>query len=205
MDESLVSDPLQFYSSEAPFPLTCDVSVHVCQFSAWFSVSIGVYYQAEVRLIASQGWLPCMMTSSNGNIFHVTGPLWGETTGHWWILLTKASDAELWCFFDPRLNKQLSKQSGHRWFETPSHSLWRHCNGVEIGGIDWLLRDWMIDWSIDRLLIRGRVNDIWYTSLVDRSIDWLLACLIGWLTDGLIYLSVGRLRNIYVDVHTISI
>ena len=52
--------------------------------------------------------------------------------------------------FDPRLNKQLSKQSGHRWFETPSHSLWRHCNGVEIGGIDWLLRDWMIDWSIDR-------------------------------------------------------
>ena len=38
------------------------------------------------------------MTSSNGNIFHVTGPLWGEFTGHRWIPLTKASDAELWCF-----------------------------------------------------------------------------------------------------------
>ena len=39
-----------------------------------------------------------MMTSANGNIFRVTGPLRGEFTGHWWIPLTKASDAELWCF-----------------------------------------------------------------------------------------------------------
>ena len=39
-----------------------------------------------------------MVTSSNGNIFHVTGPLWGESTGHRWIPLTKAGDAELWCF-----------------------------------------------------------------------------------------------------------
>ena len=39
-----------------------------------------------------------MMTSSNENIFHVTGPLWGESTGYRWIPLTKASDAELWCF-----------------------------------------------------------------------------------------------------------
>ena len=33
-----------------------------------------------------------MMTSSNGNIFRVTGPLCGEFTGHRWIPLTKASD-----------------------------------------------------------------------------------------------------------------
>ena len=39
-----------------------------------------------------------MMTSSNENIFRVTGPLCGEFTGHRWIPLTKASDAELWCF-----------------------------------------------------------------------------------------------------------
>ena len=39
-----------------------------------------------------------MMTSSNGNIFRVTGPLCGEFTGHRWIPHTKASDAELWCF-----------------------------------------------------------------------------------------------------------
>ena len=36
------------------------------------------------------------MTSSNGNIFRVTGLLWGESTGHRWIPLTTASDAELW-------------------------------------------------------------------------------------------------------------
>ena len=34
------------------------------------------------------------MTSSNGNIFRVTGPLCEEFTGHRWIPLTKASDAE---------------------------------------------------------------------------------------------------------------
>ena len=39
-----------------------------------------------------------MMTSSNGNIFRVTGHLWGESTGSRWISLTKASDAELWYF-----------------------------------------------------------------------------------------------------------
>ena len=31
-------------------------------------------------------------------------------------------------FFDMRLKKQLSKQWRRRWFETPSPSLWRHCN-----------------------------------------------------------------------------
>ena len=39
-----------------------------------------------------------MMTSSNGNIFRVTGHLCGKFTGHRWISHTKASDAELWCF-----------------------------------------------------------------------------------------------------------
>ena len=39
-----------------------------------------------------------MMTSLNGNIFRVTGPLCGEFTGPRWIPRTKASDAELWCF-----------------------------------------------------------------------------------------------------------
>ena len=40
-----------------------------------------------------------MMTSPNGNILRITGPLWcGEFTGEWWIPLTKASDAELWYF-----------------------------------------------------------------------------------------------------------
>ena len=39
-----------------------------------------------------------MMTSSNGNIFRVTGHLCGEFTGYRWVPLTKVSDAEIWCF-----------------------------------------------------------------------------------------------------------
>ena len=39
--------------------------------------------------------------------------------------VTRSSDV----FFGLRLNKRLSKQSWGWRFETPSHSLWRHCNG----------------------------------------------------------------------------
>ena len=39
-----------------------------------------------------------IMTSSNGNIFHITSLLCGEFTSDRWIPYTKASDAELWCF-----------------------------------------------------------------------------------------------------------
>ena len=34
-------------------------------------------------------------------------------------------------FFDMYLNKRLSKQSTRRWLETPSRSLWRHCNDID--------------------------------------------------------------------------
>ena len=38
-----------------------------------------------------------MVTSSDGIIFWVTGPLWGESTAHRWIPLTQASDVSLIC------------------------------------------------------------------------------------------------------------
>ena len=71
-----------------------------------------------------------MMTSSNENIFRVTGPLCGEFTSYRWIPRTKASDAELWCFFYMRLDKRLCKQSRGWWFETLSCPLWRHSNAA---------------------------------------------------------------------------
>ena len=73
--------------------------------------------------------LYCMMTSSNGHIFRFTSHLCGDFTGPRRIPRTKASDAELWCFFDLRLNKSLNNQSWGRWFETLSRPLWRHRNG----------------------------------------------------------------------------
>ena len=65
-------------------------------------------------------WKHFIMTSSNGNIFRVTGPLWGGFVCHRWISLTKASDAEFDVLFDLRLNKRLSKPSRRRWFDTAS-------------------------------------------------------------------------------------
>ena len=62
------------------------------------------------------------------NIFPATGPLWGESIGQRWFPSQKPVTQSFDVFFDLRLNKRLSKQPRRRWFETPSHSLWRHCN-----------------------------------------------------------------------------
>ena len=83
-----------------------------------------------------------MMTSSNGNILRVIGHLCGEFTGPRWITRTKASDAELWCFFYLRLNKRLSKQSLGRWFETLLHPLWRHCK--------YRVEQWTDRWNVSK-------------------------------------------------------
>ena len=69
-----------------------------------------------------------MMTSSNGSIFRVTGPLWVESTGHRWFPSQRPATRSFDLFFDLHLNKRSSKQSRCWVFETPSHSLWRHCN-----------------------------------------------------------------------------
>ena len=52
------------------------------------------------------------MTSSNGNIFHVTGHLCGEFTGPTQRPVTQSFDV----FRDLRLNKRLNKQSWGWWF-----------------------------------------------------------------------------------------
>ena len=69
-----------------------------------------------------------MMTSSNGNIFRVTGPLCGEFTGPGEFRTQRPVTQSFDVFFDLRLNKRLSKQPWGWWFETPSWSLWRQCN-----------------------------------------------------------------------------
>ena len=79
--------------------------------------------------VRDYGSVSFMMTSSKGNIFRVTDHLWGESTGHRWIPLTEASDAELWCFL-----WSAPEQMGNQTIEPPviktqSRSLWRHCNG----------------------------------------------------------------------------
>ena len=72
-----------------------------------------------------------MMTSSNGNIFRVTGPLCGEFTGPGEFPTQRPVTRSFDVFFDLRLNKRLSKQPWGWWFETQSWSLWRHGNVIK--------------------------------------------------------------------------
>ena len=71
-----------------------------------------------------------MMTSSNGNFSRVNGPLCGEFTGSGEFPAQRPVTRSFDVFFDLRLNKRLSKQPWGWWFETPSWSLWRQCNGI---------------------------------------------------------------------------
>ena len=90
----------------------------------------------EAQWAISHPWLCCragvkaMMTSSNGNIFRVTGPLCGEFTGPGEFPAQRPVTRSFDVFFDLRLNKRLSKQPWGWWFETPSWSLWCHCNAL---------------------------------------------------------------------------
>ena len=76
------------------FLLRCDTDVLYSYPSGLIPWPHGGYilYQCQC------GNIDNMMTSSNGNIFRVTGHLCGEFIGSRWIPHTKASDAELWCF-----------------------------------------------------------------------------------------------------------
>ena len=62
----------------------------------------------------------------------VTGALWNHEGNvksvMWSFWFYGRRNLRLNVFFDLRLNKRLSKLSWGWWFETPSCSLWRHCN-----------------------------------------------------------------------------
>ena len=80
-----------------------------------------VHYDVIVMYLGFHHWhwgqaYDMMTSSSNGNIFRVTGHLCREFTRNFDV------------FLDLRLNKRLSKQSRGWWYETLSSPLWRHCN-----------------------------------------------------------------------------
>ena len=117
----------------------------ICGQTLWKGTDVIIHEEDRTPLVRGHSLQPwffvrcdysSMMTSSNGTIFRVTGPLCGEFTGLRWIPHSKASGAELWCFLQP-VNKRLSKQSWGWWFETLSRSLWRHRNAYPVfnGGL----------------------------------------------------------------------
>ena len=89
------------YSPMLEFQRWLNTEINTCDCMCDVSAKLYNKYKGRRILEVTHHWratMHSMMTSSNGNIFLVTGPLWWESTDDRWIPITKASDAELWCF-----------------------------------------------------------------------------------------------------------
>ena len=72
-----------------------------------------------------------MGTPSNGKLFRATGPLWGNHRSSVVSPSQRPATMSFNVFFNLCLKKRLNKQSRRRWLESPSRSLWRHCNVID--------------------------------------------------------------------------
>ena len=81
-------------------------------------------------------------------------------------------------FFDLRLNIRLSKQSWGWWFETPLHSLLRHCNVADRLHVDQVLAGremvWtttVMAWQTKRFVMSRPwlVSSTWYTEVLSHK------------------------------------
>ena len=92
------------YSTILNWPPIC-CSGYKLSFNGPTHLFCNVYHNKVIQRLVHRGQFlqlflisKTLTTSSNGNIFRITGPLWGESTGDQWIPLTNSSDAGLWCF-----------------------------------------------------------------------------------------------------------
>ena len=96
----------------------CRLNSNMSLQSTWTVIWHNVFVSVSTARVDSWSVLENhLMTSTNGNIFHVTGPLWGESSGRRWIPLTKAIDAELLCFL-----WSMAEQTVERTIKTPLSS-----------------------------------------------------------------------------------
>ena len=115
-----------------------------------------------------------MMTSSNANVFRVTGHLCGEFTGPGKFPAQRPVTRSFDVFFDLHPNKWLSKQWWGWWFDMPQCPLRRHSNVrcyAYVGlVILWKLASWSevtLDWWC-----------LWY-AYFDSELSKLWTCLHG--------------------------
>ena len=102
-------------------------------------------------------------------------------------------------FFDLRLNKWFNKQSRLRWFETPSCSLWRHCNACfPMCNLHGELTRWgqVTQVCVSKFTIIGSDNGL---SLIRRQT-------IIWTNDGILLIwTLGtNFSEILIQIHTFS-
>ena len=118
------------------------------------------YEMKYIILLIAVLLLLYIMTSSNGNIFGVTGHLCGAFPPE--RPVTRSFDI----FFDLRLNKRLSKQSWGWWFETLSCPLWRNCNDTYFPATPQKVMSWqatraLFHWQILEKQTPGLWHDQW--------------------------------------------
>ena len=117
-------------------------------------------------VVRSSAAMVYMMTSSNGNIFRVTGPLCGEFTGPGEFPAQGPVTRSFDVFFHLRLNKRLSKQPWGWWFETPAWSSWRHRNGLcRINMLLSSVRKDFNTWAISMLIFFCRLKTLSVTTI----------------------------------------
>ena len=149
------------------FALICVISpmfFRVTSLAPWQSHDCPVKKPWKLRVQNDWAKPRTMMTSLNGNSFRVTAPLWGESTGHRWIPLTKASDAELWCFLWSAPKQTFEQTIETLWFETPSHENARNppvtrgfpptkASGAELWCFLWSAPEQTIEQTIEKPVI----------------------------------------------------
>ena len=95
LELKLQSGNAQFRSKLGIFFVLCDPSYklrslsHRFLFSQWGPISGKTVFILQGGLGFSLDVQAGMMMSWDGNLFCITGPLWGESTSHRWIPLTK--------------------------------------------------------------------------------------------------------------------
>ena len=130
------------------------------------------------------------MTSSNGNIFRVTGHLCGEFTSPGDFPAQRPVTRSFDVFFNLPLNKRLTKQPWDWWFEAPSWSLWRQCNAVP--AVQWQppeppVTTWLVSWQFRKkcegILPKGPYLP--WVSMAGRALlagyHRICSCLTGWV------------------------
>ena len=134
-----------------------------CRFVGWREFVTLVMQGSTASRHWSVGW--CMMTSSNWNIFHFTGPLCGESPVPGEFPSQRPVTRSFDVFFDLCRNKRLSKQSWGWWFETPSCPLWRHFNGESVNLV-------MAVCNFVTILLRGLVG---VCQFIYDKVFWVVA------------------------------
>ena len=76
------------------------------------------------------------MTSLHGKAFYITGPLCGESTGHWLIpLAQRAGDEELWCLLWCQPEQTIEQTVAMQLNWNDLALIWRHCNGNHVKSV----------------------------------------------------------------------